>query len=154
MLFLQFQIGDQRYAIAATDVTELLPMVEIIPIPRTTHGVAGLFEFRGTNAPAIDLSLLALGRPACHCLSTRLIVVGYPDEAGERRPLGLIAEKATGTVRWPPGAFVDCGIRNDQAFGIGPVATDEAGFVQRVDLARFLPLPIRDVLFRQVLPRS
>jgi len=151
VLFLLFQIGDQRYGIPATDVAELLPMVEIKPIPHAPKGVAGVFDFRGANVPAIDLSLLALGRPASRCLSTRLIVVDYPDHAGERHPLGLIAEKATRTVHWQPGAFVDCGITNDQAFYIGPVATDGEGLVQRVDVGRFLPLSIRDVLFRQPL---
>ena len=98
MLFLLFQLGQDRYALDAGQVTEVLPLVEIKQVPQAPPGVAGVFDFRGAPVPVIDLSQLALGRPAQRRLSTRLIVVHHRDEGGEQRLLGLIAEMATETV--------------------------------------------------------
>ena len=149
MLFLLFQLGKELYALDAAQVTEVLPLVGIKQIPQTPPGVAGVFEYRGVLAPAIDLSQLALGRPAETRLSTRLIVVRYPGDNGETHPLGLIAEKATETMRREPADFVESGVNSDGAAYLGPVATDARGLVQWIDVRKLLPESVRDVLFRQ-----
>ena len=68
--------------------------------------MAGLFNYRGAPVPVIDLSQLTLGRPAARRLSTRIVLVHYPDESGGTHLLGLIAERATQTVRHEPSDFV------------------------------------------------
>lgn len=147
MLLLVFQIGGDRYALEASAVNEILPLVEIRPIPRAPEGIAGVFDYRGSPVPAIDLSALTLGRRAERTLSTRLVIVDYPDSAGERRPLGVIAEKATQTIRREPEDFVESGVTSAGAPYLGPVTRDAGGLVQRVDITRLLPASIRDVLF-------
>src|SRR5215210_1359987 len=99
MLFLLFQLGDQRFAMDIKQVAEVLPLVEITALPQAPDGVAGVFQYRGAPVPAIDLSQLTLGQPAPHPLNTRILLVRYPDEAGDTHLLGLIAEKATETAR-------------------------------------------------------
>jgi chemotaxis signal transduction protein len=64
MLFLLFQLNESRYALEAGCVLEILPLVEIKKLPHAAPGVAGLFYYRGAPVPVIDLSALALGRPA------------------------------------------------------------------------------------------
>jgi chemotaxis-related protein WspB len=56
MLFLLFQLGEERYALDTSHVAEVLPLVAITPIPQAPTGVAGLFNYRGAPVPAIDLS--------------------------------------------------------------------------------------------------
>jgi chemotaxis-related protein WspB len=151
MLFLLLQLGDDRYALDASQVTEILPLVGVKKIPQAPEGVAGLFDFRGTPVPVVDLSQLLLGRAAEQRLSTRIILVRYPDESGGIRPLGLIAEKVTDTLRREPGDFVDAGVNNHRAPYLGPVINDGRGLVQRIDVATLLPAPVRDVLFRSMV---
>jgi len=147
MLLLLFQLGGDRYALDASKITEVLPLVAVRPIPQAPAGVAGVFDYRGEPVPAIDVSMLVLGRPAEHQLSTRVLVVGYPDATGATRRLGLIAEKATETVRRDRTDFVDSGVSNERAPYLGPIMHDAAGLVQWIDVGTLLPTSVRDVLF-------
>ena len=151
MLFLQFQLGKDRYALDSSQVVEVLPLLGIKQIPQAPAGVAGAFNYRGKPVPVIDLSELALGRPARLHMSTRIIIVRYPDGNGTLHQLGLIAEKATETVRRDPADFADSGVVNDGAPYLGPVATDPNGLVQRIEVTQLLPAAVRDVLFKQPL---
>jgi len=151
MLFLQFQLGTERYALDSSQVVEVLPRLGIKQIPQAPAGVAGVFNYRGQPVPVIDLSELALGRPARLRMSTRLIIVHYPDSDGTPHLLGLIAEKATETLRRDPADFTDSGVASDDAAYLGPVASDHSGLVQWITVTRLLPPAVRDVLFKQTL---
>ena len=142
MLFLVFQLGAHRYAIDASQVAEVLPLVAVNAIARAPEEVAGIFLYRGAPVPVVDLSQLLEGRPAERRLSTRIIVVHYPAgngaASGPTRLLGLIAERATETIRRDALDFVDSGVVNDQTPYLGAVAPDSRGMVQRIDIARLL----------------
>jgi chemotaxis-related protein WspB len=148
MLFLLFQLGDDRYALEASQVAEVLPLVTIKHIPQAPPGIAGAFNYRGAPVPVIDLSELTVGRPSRARLSTRLILVNYCDETGAARVLGLIAERATETTRREPTDFVASGVEAGTASYLGPVATDERGLLQRIEVNQLLPSSVRDVLFQ------
>lgn len=152
MLFLQFQLGDDRYVLDAGQIVEVLPLVAIKHIPQAPLGVAGAFNYRGSPVPAVDLSALLLGQPAKASMSTRLIVVNYPDEHEHMHELGLLAEKATATVRHEPADFSETGVDNPETPCLGPVIKDASGLVQWVDATRLLPAAVRDVLFRPDQP--
>jgi len=94
------------------------------------------------------LSVLMIGRPSVPRLSTRIVVVQYSDDSGHSRQLGLIAEKATQTVRRDAAEFVDSGVSCRDAAYLGPVASDPGGMLQRIDVSRLLPPSIRDSLFQ------
>jgi chemotaxis-related protein WspB len=148
MLFLLFELGADRYALDVRSVAEVLPFVGIQPILHAPAGVAGVFDFRGSPVPVIDLSQLTLGRPAERRLSTRIILVHYPIGDGETRLLGLIAERATRTARHAPTEFVSTGVTTDGAPYLGPVATDARGLLQWIEVPVLLPPAVRDVLFK------
>jgi chemotaxis-related protein WspB len=78
------------------------------------------------------------------------VIVAYPADGGEARPLGIIAERATETIRREPGDFVASGVEVQDASYLGPIAHDERGLIQRVEVRELLPLHVRDVLFRQL----
>ena len=130
-------------------IAEVLPLVAVKAIPKAPQAVAGLFNYRGVPVPVIDLSQLTLGRPSTRRLSTRLVLVHYPDETGRTHLLGLIAEKATQTARHEPSDFVASGITNAGAPYLGPVVTDTRGMVQWIDVRTLLPPSFRDLLFKE-----
>jgi chemotaxis-related protein WspB len=149
MLFLLFELPPDRYAIDVAQVAEVLPMLRIKPVPQAPAGVAGLISYRGTPIPIVDLSAVMLGRPAACCLSTRLIIVHYPDGLNGTRPLGLIGEHVVDTMRRNAGEFVPSNIGDGRAACSGPVVTDERGVIQWVDVNMLLPASLRATLFAE-----
>jgi len=150
MLFLMFQLGPDRYVLDTAQVEAVLPLLAVKRLPAAPAGVAGAISYRGTPVPLIDLSLLALGRPAAPILSTRIILLHYPTEQGEHRLLGLIAERAIETVARDPADFVASGVEAGTPPYLGPVAADEGGLIQWIRAEALLPPEIRDILFRQL----
>ena len=154
MLFLQFQLGKDHYALDSSQVVEVLPLLGIKQIPQAPAGVVGAFNYRGRPVPVIDLSELALGRQARLHMSTRIIIVRHPGVNGSQHLLGLIAEKATQTMRRDRADFTDSGVGNDDVPYLGPVVTDPDGLVQWIEVSRLLPAPVREVLFQQPLEQQ
>ncbi|MDB6155772.1 MAG: cheW-like domain protein [Chthoniobacteraceae bacterium] len=149
MLFLLFHLGPDCYALEAGQVAEVVPFLSIKQIPLAAAGVAGMLNYRGDIVPVIDLSALTLGRPAAVRLSTRIILVNYPDSHGGTRLLGLIAEKVTETVRLERSDFADPGIANRAAPYLGAVATTARGMIQWIEAAKLLPESVRELLFQE-----
>ncbi|WP_347904365.1 chemotaxis protein CheW [Pseudomonas purpurea] len=147
-LFLVFRIGEERYALQATEVIEVLPRLPLKPIPRAPAWVAGVFAYRGAVVPVIDLSALTFGQPAQARTSTRLVLVHYrPDDALTAQQLGLILEQATDTLRCAPEDFQPYGLDNRQAPYLGPVREDAQGLLQWVRVADLLDAQVRALLF-------
>ena len=149
MLFLLFHLGKDRYALDASRVVEVVPLLALKRIPQAPRGVAGIFNYRGQPVPVVDLGELMLGQPASPRLSTRIILVHYPDDGGKQRLLGLIAEQATEIIRKEPKDFMATGVQMRAAPYLGPVAMDDKGVIQLVHEQRLLSGPVRDLLFSQ-----
>ncbi|MDB5771002.1 MAG: chemotaxis protein CheW [Burkholderia sp.] len=147
MLFLLFQLDKDRYALPATQVAEVLPLVELKHIPNAPAWVAGAFSHQGRPVPVIDLSMLALGRPAQRRLSTRTVLVHYPQSGAQSHLLGLVAEKATETLQCDPAAFAAYGVDNEDARYLGPVFADPRGLIQWIRITDLLPEPVQALLF-------
>jgi chemotaxis-related protein WspB len=150
MLFLLFQVGPDRFAIEASRIVEVLPLLEFKTITHAPKGVAGLFNYRGRLVPAVDLCELTLSQPAMESLSTRILLIQYPDAAGNPHLLGLIAEHATLLLRKEPADFADPAMRIKAAPFLGPVLMDDRGVVQWIYERRLLSDSVRDTLFSEV----
>jgi chemotaxis-related protein WspB len=147
MLFLLFQLGNERYAIEAGRVIEVAPLLALKRLPMAPKGVAGIFNYRGRPVPAVDLSELALGKPSSERLSTRIIIVNFEFSDGAKHLLGLIAEQATEMLRKDPREFVEPGLKIEAAPYLGPVYIDAQGAIQWIDTQRLLSEPVRNLLF-------
>lgn len=146
-LYLLFSVGAERYAIAANEVVAVLPRVLLKGIPGAPEWVAGLFSFRGQLVPVIDLSHLSLGSPAQVRTSTRTVVVHLPLADGSRRPLGLVLEQASDTLRCQPDDFRDYGLHTPGSPYLGPVLETASGLVQRIQIEQLLPEAVQALLF-------
>jgi len=147
MLFLLFQIGPDRYALEASRVVEVIPMLGLKKIPQAPRGVAGMFNYRGEVVPALDLSEMTTGHAAAERLSTRILVVRSSVEGRGARLLGLIAERATTTLRKEPSDFVDPGLTPDSTAYLGPVLLDDQGVIQWIQEQKLLPENLQQLLF-------
>lgn len=151
MLFLLFHLGNERYALDAGQVIAVLPQLGLKAIPHAPSAVAGLCQYRGAPVPVIDLSELALGRPSANRLSTRIVLVQFPDPVSGPHLLGLLAERATETLRRDPEDFIASGVSVDAASYLGPVTADARGLIQRIEVQRLLPASLRALLFDEAM---
>lgn len=149
MLFLLFKMGNDRYALEAGRVVEVLPLLALKQLPQSPNGFAGLFNYHGRPVPALDLCQLTIGQPAAERLSTRIILINCPDGRGGQRLLGLIAEHATEMLRRNPRDFVDPGFRSKDAPYLGPVLLDPKGAIQWIHEQNLLSEHVRNVLFSE-----
>jgi len=147
VLHILFQLGPDRYALPANAVMEVLPLVALKQLPGAARGVAGLMDFRGTAVPVVDLTELALGRPARRLVSTRLLIVRYAPAGAAPALLGLIAERATEMLRKAAGEFQAAGVATPGARFLGPVAPDRRGLIQRIEIDALLTDEVRAALF-------
>ena len=147
MLLLLFELDRQRYALDTARVSEVLPLLEIRALPRAPPGVAGVIDYRGNSAPVIDLSALALGRPAARRLSTRIVMVQHHARGDRQRALGLVLEGVTSTLHCEADQFQLSGISRAGARYLGPIARLPSGLVQRVDVDELLPPAACEALF-------
>jgi chemotaxis-related protein WspB len=134
MLFLHFRIGDNGFALAAEDIIEIVPLMQLKKVRQGPDAVAGSFEYRGRYVPVVDLCALDLHRPARRRMSTRIIVVRNPQDAAGL--IGLIAENATEILRLDPSQFA-------------PFAPGPHGLVQRVELEELLPASLLVLVTQQ-----
>lgn len=148
-LHLQFQLGEDRYALAAREVVEVLPLRRLKQIPEAPEWVAGLLAHRGKMIPVLDLSRRVLGRPALARNSTRLVLVHLDTaQAVTGAVLGLILEQASNTLRLPQEAFQSSGLEAGQPDYLGPVQGKGAGLIQRIEVAGLLDASMRALLFQ------
>jgi chemotaxis-related protein WspB len=151
MLFILFQIGRDRYALSASGIIEVLPLINLKRVPGAPAGVAGVLNYHGTPVPVVDLNEMALAEPAAQRLSTRIILVKYPLQAQNPHPLGLIAEHATSMIRRSSQDFMEAGVESEKAPYLGRVANDAGGLIQWIEVERLLTPELRDVLFRELV---
>ena len=150
MLFLLFQIKDERYCLEASRVIEVAPLVNFRVIPHTPTCVSGVFSYRGTIVPVIDLSILLHGEPVRPLLSTRIILVDYVGADKSRHTLGLLAERVTETISCNEEDFHSPGVEAEDLPSLRDMVLTGGGMVQRVEIERILPETLREHLFNAV----
>jgi chemotaxis signal transduction protein len=137
MLMLLFQIGEERWAIAASEVKAVIPLVNLQP-----HGqsiAAGLLNYHGEILPAIDVSALITQKTAPQMLSTRAVVVENCGELGidsnalssSNQRMALVVERA-GETAWL-SETVRLPVQNAYAYAAMKNASGE--IVQRLAIA-------------------
>jgi len=150
MLFLVFQVGDNRYAIDAWHTVEILPLVCWNSVVGAPAGVAGVFNYHGTPVPLIDLSELMTQQPSRTWMSTRIILVRRERKATDgTRLLGLLAEQVTETLRLNEEDFRHPAVANNNAPYLGRIAVHPAGMIQRIEVTNLLPAEFQGQALQQ-----
>ena len=129
MLFLIFQVGDQRLALDVRRVREVVPRVPLQRSPTAPDWHAGVFVFRGAVVPVVDLHRAMNAGTCPEHLSSRIILVSRAvDPAGALT--GLLAAQV-----------VD--VRQLEARE-GTILADAGGILHIVDLEKLLPPEAHD----------
>ena len=149
MLLLLFEIGNGRYALETNSIIEIVPLVNLKKIPTTPAHVAGLMNYRGEVIPVVDLCQLIDHSSCENALSTRIIIVSYPLKNLSEKPLGLLANNVTETIRTklnkppPTGVFMDSSLYNADGFH------ESADMIQWFDIKKMLAEEEITLLFEE-----
>lgn len=154
MLFVALRIAGGHYALAASDVAEVVPLVDLKPVPRAPRAVAGMFDHRGAPVPVIDLSLLAHDTPCRDSMTTRIAIVNYAGGDGAVNRLGLAAEHMTNVFRADAADFEPAGVNPPETPFFGRVIRRPDGIVQLIEVADLLPPEVAGCLFNEIGTRG
>jgi chemotaxis-related protein WspB len=147
MLFLLLQIDGDRYALDIREIAEVLPFVACRAVPGAPPGVAGIIDYGGEPVPVVDLSQLLANRPARRRLSTRIVLIRPGADSPGPKLLGLIAERATDTVRRDPAHFRPLAVASASGPYLCGVALDAEGPLHLIRAGMLLPEPMRQAPF-------
>lgn len=139
MLILNLNIGKERYAIQASKVIEIIPLVELDKVPLSDPGIKGLLNYRGIPTPVIDLCQLFEHRQCENTLSTRIIIIEYTDSSSKEKPIGLAAELVTDVTQCQPEEITDSGISNNNTNYLGKVYHHNNDIIQIIDTTKVIP---------------
>lgn len=92
----EFQLGEEHYALDIQIAREIVEMMPITPLPRAPRYLAGIINLRGEITNIIDLRDL-LGLPVSERVESQKIVVLMPDVAGGSN-LGIIVDDVHSVV--------------------------------------------------------
>lgn len=145
MLFVVFRAAGGRWALDASTVVEVVPLVRLVPLPHAPAYVRGLFRWRGLVLPAVDLSVLAGGDASRELMSTRILVARISGE-GAGRFAGLVAEGVTGTALRPEGPASASGLSLPEAPWITGVLPDGAEMVPCISPSRIVPPEVLEMV--------
>jgi chemotaxis-related protein WspB len=145
MLLLVFRLGDDRFAVDAGRILEVLPLVGVKRMLGAPAGISGTFNYHGRFVPVVDVSARLLGRPAEQRLSTRVVLVSVPAEGGPIL-LGLILENATETRRCLPADMIAPALVSREHPWLGPILFDARGAIQLIELDELVAEDMRGSL--------
>ena len=150
MLLLGLSIGDDRYGVPATQVIEVVPLIELRKVPLADKCIRGIFNYRGYPTPVVDLCQLFESRDCVSNLSTRIIIVEYTALTGIKRSIGLIAEKITNVMNCKANEMENSGIHQDQNDFLGLIYTYNSEMIQLIDTNKVLPDSISNQLMSEL----
>lgn len=146
MLTVLCSLGKDRYTVDAAEVLAIVPMVPLRAIPHAPPCVAGMFDYRGTVVPVIDLCQLTQQRPCQARLSSRILLLHYGGSGGSKHILGALAEGVS-EIRSESQAGIAPVVDAPDAPYLGNLVPDEGGIIQRLRVEALLPQSLRESLF-------
>ncbi len=124
------------YVIECDRVKEVAPMVALKHIPHSPACVAGLFNYRGSIVPVIDLRQYIHDSPCQLRLSTRIILVEYLKPDKSQGMFAIMAERITEAIDRPKSAFIPPGITMQEAPYLSGILMENDEMIQLIDLNR------------------
>ncbi|MCF7974085.1 MAG: chemotaxis protein CheW [Phycisphaerae bacterium] len=102
-LLLLVQCDDAEFAIACSDIVEVLPMIDLALPDNASPAITGTMNYHGSDVAIADFSEWMTGIKSARLLSTRIILLRSGVDKHCR--VGIIAELATRTLTVPASAF-------------------------------------------------
>lgn len=132
-LYLLFNLGTERFAVATASVTEVIPLVEVTRIPTTPEHICGVFNYRGETIPVVDTNRLLYRQDHNKRICTRILILETAAHE-ETAHVGLIAEKVNRTITIDEKDIRKHTLTRNTNVYLGKTVSDELGEIQIIDL--------------------
>lgn len=74
MLMLLFRVEGERWAIAASEIRAVIPLVDLQKMPHSHPTIAGLLNYHGEMLPVVDVAAAIAHQPTSPAMSTRIAI--------------------------------------------------------------------------------
>ncbi len=142
-----FNLGSYAYAISCENVVEVIPLIEFRPLPGAPEYVTGIFDYRGSIVPTIDLKMLSMKTPCSQTFGTRIIVIDYPSWDGNKRRIGIAAENVTTTFTAGENDFENSGVDLKNAPYLGKIVRHDGELVQLISVENLIAPEVQELIF-------
>lgn len=136
-LFLLFDLNSERFAVDTASIVEIIPLVEIIRVPRTAPYIGGLIHYRGSMLTIIDAARLLYDATYNKRLCTRIIILSVVHNEQPIK-IGLIAEKVNRTCYLDSSKITKHGLTHQNAPYLGEIVNHEEGNIQILNLEQLV----------------
>lgn len=144
MLALIFQVGSDRVALDVHRIESVVPRVRVHVLTHAPAWLAGLMLYQGQVVPVIDLFRWA-GAGDCPChLSSRIILVRWPDSSSGTL-IGLLATQVA-EIREVEIPQKTTSMKGSTTPNLGLIIPDEGGLLRILEPDTLLSADERGVL--------
>lgn len=151
-LFLLFNLGANRFAVETDCITEIVPIVELIKVPKTEAFVCGLMNYRGETLSVIDTVRLLYDFDYNKKMCSRIIIVSTTENNKTTR-IGLIAEKVNRTCRIDTNETSEHSLTIEHTPYLGTIISNQDGDIQIIDLKKLIEHESRHLIPQTPDPR-
>jgi len=102
--YITFKLGNELFAIAVSQVREVLEVPQVTRVPTAPAYMRGVVNVRGQATPVVDLRLKFGLPPVADTLNTRIIVMELAID-GEALVLGGVADSVHEVIELEPAAI-------------------------------------------------
>ena len=145
-LLLLFRVGQERYAMDAISVVEVIPRINLSTIHQPPPHVVGQFNYQGHIVPVLDLSQHLGNGVSRLVLSTRIVLINL-GQAQEKKLLGLMVEQVTDTLRREQTTSIKNSVPLSQPAYLGETLLYEENIIQCLRINQLLSTDV----YRQML---
>jgi purine-binding chemotaxis protein CheW len=148
--YVVFRLGGEGYALEVNRVREVLDVAKLTAVPGGPPALRGVLNLRGKVVPVWDLRVtfgLAIGPPTTGHDACVLMVDSSPDGSGDFRASGLLVERVSDVIDFPPED-----IQPSPQIGLGLVTPYVRGLIRHRE--SFLLVLDVDLVFATLLGAS
>ena len=136
-LFLLLNLGANRFAVETDCITEIVPIVEMIKVPKTEAFICGLMNYRGETLSVIDTVRLLYDVDYNKKMCSRIIIISITENNKTTR-IGLIAEKVNRTRRIDTNVISEHALTLEHTPYLGKIISDQEGDIQIINQERLI----------------
>ena len=147
MLYLIFELDKQIYAIDSKEIIEIIPNVNFTIVPNAPEFIKGIFNYRGTSVPVVDLLKMTGGNYTPNKLSTKIMLVNYNPVKTVEKTIGLLTENIIGSEHISDEAIKKSGLNIEEVKYVGDVVNRNDMMIQIIDVNNLLTKEVQKIIF-------
>ena len=150
MLYLIIELSNNYYALNSKEILEIIPNIILTDVSNSPDFVSGIFNYRGTTVPVLDLSIMTGGKKTTNKLSSKILIVNYNPIKNVEKIIGLLCENILGTKNIENSEIESNGLNIEDAQFLSNVYNSKDSMIQLINVNKLLTKEAEKVLFTEM----